>query len=168
MPEYITKRDGRRVVYDEGKIAAAIERAFDAVESGKGNEEAKRLAGIVTREINARESAEIPSVEDIQDQVEQTLITEGYAKTAKAYILYRAERSRTREAKTRLMHILEDITFKDASESDVKRENANIDGDTAMGTMLKYGSESAKQFYDMYVLNPEHAQRPSRGRYPYP
>ena len=90
MPEYITKRDGRRVVYDEGKIAAAIERAFDAVESGKGNEEAKRLAGIVTREINARESAEIPSVEDIQDQVEQTLITEGYAKTAKAYILYRA------------------------------------------------------------------------------
>lgn len=158
MPEYITKRDGRRVVYDEGKIAAAIERAFDAVESGKGNEEAKRLAGIVTREINARESAEIPSVEDIQDQVEQTLITEGYAKTAKAYILYRAERSRTREAKTRLMHILEDITFKDASESDVKRENANIDGDTAMGTMLKYGSESAKQFYDMYVLNPEHAR----------
>lgn len=163
MPEYITKRDGRRVVYDEGKIAAAIERAFDAVESGKGNEEAKRLAGIVTREINARESAEIPSVEDIQDQVEQKLITEGYAKTAKAYILYRAERSRTREAKTRLMHILEDITFKDASESDVKRENANIDGDTAMGTMLKYGSESAKQFYDMYVLNPEHARAHREG-----
>ena len=163
MPEYITKRDGRRVVYDEGKIAAAIERAFDAVESGKGNEEAKRLAGIVTREMNARESAEIPSVEDIQDQVEQTLITEGYAKTAKAYILYRAERSRTREAKTRLMHILEDITFKDASESDVKRENANIDGDTAMGTMLKYGSESAKQFYDMYVLNPEHARAHREG-----
>ena len=145
------------------KIAAAIERAFDAVESGNGHEEAKRLAGIVTREMNARESAEIPSVEDIQDQVEQTLITEGYAKTAKAYILYRAERSRTREAKTRLMHILEDITFKDASESDVKRENANIDGDTAMGTMLKYGSESAKQFYDMYVLNPEHARAHREG-----
>ncbi len=163
MPEYITKRDGRKVVYDEAKIAAAIERAFDAVESGNGHEEAKRLAGIVTREMNARESAEIPSVEDIQDQVEQTLITEGYAKTAKAYILYRAERSRTREAKTRLMHILEDITFKDASESDVKRENANIDGDTAMGTMLKYGSESAKQFYDMYVLNPEHARAHREG-----
>lgn len=163
MPEYITKRDGRKVVYDEAKIAAAIERAFDAVESGNGHEEAKRLAGIVTREMNARESAEIPSVEDVQDQVERTLITEGYAKTAKAYILYRAERSRTREAKTRLMHILEDITFKDASESDVKRENANIDGDTAMGTMLKYGSESAKQFYDMYVLNPEHARAHREG-----
>ena len=163
MPESIKKRDGRLVPYDEAKIASAIDRAFVAAESGKGADEAERLAKIVTREMNAKESNETPSVEDIQDQVEQVLIAEGYAKTAKAYILYRAERSRTREAKTRLMHILEDITFKDASESDVKRENANIDGDTAMGTMLKYGSESAKQFYDMYVLNPEHARAHREG-----
>ena len=163
MPESIKKRDGRLVPYDEAKIASAIDRAFVAAESGKGKDEAERLAKIVTREMNAKESNETPSVEDIQDQVEQVLIAEGYAKTAKAYILYRAERSRTREAKTRLMHILEDITFKDASESDVKRENANIDGDTAMGTMLKYGSESAKQFYDMYVLNPEHARAHREG-----
>ena len=167
MPEYIKKRDGRLVPYDEAKIASAIDRAFVAAESGKGEDEADRLAKIVTREMNAKENNETPSVEDIQDQVERVLIAEGYAKTAKAYILYRAERSRTREAKTRLMHILEDITFKDASESDVKRENANIDGDTAMGTMLKYGSESAKQFYDMYVLNPKHARAP-RGRHPHP
>jgi ribonucleoside-triphosphate reductase len=39
----------------------------------------------------------------------------------------------------------------------MKRENANIDGDTAMGTMLKYGSEGAKQFYEMFVLKPEHS-----------
>ncbi len=163
MPEYIKKRDGRLVAYDEAKIASAIDRAFVAAESGKGEDEADRLAKIVTREMNAKENNETPSVEDIQDQVERVLIAEGYAKTAKAYILYRAERSRTREAKTRLMHILEDITFKDASESDVKRENANIDGDTAMGTMLKYGSESAKQFYDMYVLNPKHARAHREG-----
>ena len=163
MPEYIKKRDGRLVPYDEAKIAAAIDRAFVAAESGKGEDEAERLAKIVTREMNAKENNETPSGEDIQDQVERVLIAEGYAKTAKAYILYRAERSRTREAKTRLMHILEDITFKDASESDVKRENANIDGDTAMGTMLKYGSESAKQFYDMYVLNPKHARAHREG-----
>ena len=157
MPESIKKRDGRLVPYDEAKIASAIDRAFVAAESGKGADEAERLAKIVTREMNAKESNETPSVEDIQDQVEQVLIAEGYAKTAKAYILYRAERSRTREAKTRLMHILEDITFKDASESDVKRENANIDGDTAMGTMLKYGSEGAKQFYEMFILDSAHA-----------
>ncbi len=163
MPEFILKRDGRKVVYDEQKIAAAIVRAFEAVGSAKGIDEARRLARLVTREVDRDETIDTPTVEGVQDKVEQVLIDEGYAKTAKAYILYRAERSRAREAKTRLMQILQDITFKDAAESDVKRENANIDGDTAMGTMLKYGSESAKQFYDMYVLNPEHARAHREG-----
>ncbi|MGN0997422.1 MAG: anaerobic ribonucleoside-triphosphate reductase, partial [Candidatus Ventricola sp.] len=163
MPQWIKKRDGRTVEYDEGKIAGAILRAFEATDSVKGEDEARRLARRVTREINGDESIDLPTVEGVQDMVERVLIEEGYAKTAKAYILYRAERSREREAKTRLMHILSDITFKDAADSDVKRENANIDGDTAMGTMLKYGSESAKQFYDMYVLNPEHARAHREG-----
>ncbi len=56
-----------------------------------------------------------------------------------------------------------DITFSKASESDVKRENANIDGDTAMGTMLKYGSESAKQFYEMCVIEPKYARAHREG-----
>ncbi|MDO5377847.1 MAG: anaerobic ribonucleoside triphosphate reductase, partial [Clostridia bacterium] len=163
MPQSIMKRDGRVAAYDEEKIVRAIERAFAAVNSAKGREEAVRLARIVTREVERDESIDMPTVEGVQDRVEQALIDEGYGKTAKAYILYRAERSRAREAKTRLMHILQDITFKDAADSDVKRENANIDGDTAMGTMLKYGSESAKQFYDMYVLNPEHARAHREG-----
>ena len=163
MPEYIIKRDGRKVVYEEAKIAGAILRAFEAADSAKGSEEAQRLAYIVTREVNRDESIDVPTVEGVQDMVEKVLIDEGYAKTAKAYILYRAERSRARESQTRLMHILQDITFKDAADSDVKRENANIDGDTAMGTMLKYGSESAKQFYDMYVLRPEHARAHREG-----
>jgi len=163
MPEQIRKRDGRLVDYNEAKIAKAIERAFRAVNSAKGEAEAARLAEKVTREIDRDENISMPTVEYVQDKVEQVLIDGGYAKTAKAYILYRAERSRVREAKTRLMSILQDITFKDAADSDVKRENANIDGDTAMGTMLKYGSESAKQFNDMYVLNPEHARAHREG-----
>ena len=83
MPESIKKRDGRLVPYDEAKIASAIDRAFVAAESGKGADEAERLAKIVTREMNAKESNETPSVEDIQDQVEQVLIAEGYAKRPK-------------------------------------------------------------------------------------
>ncbi|MBQ7825653.1 MAG: anaerobic ribonucleoside triphosphate reductase, partial [Clostridia bacterium] len=162
-PEFIIKRDGRTVPYDEKKIADAIESAFVDAGSAKGREEAERLSRIVTREVGRDESIDVPTVEGVQDTVERVLIGEGYAKTAKAYILYRAERSRAREAKTRLMRILEDITFKDAADSDVQRENANIDGDTAMGSMLKYGSESAKQFYDMYVLNPEHARAHREG-----
>ena len=65
MPESIKKRDGRLVPYDEAKIASAIDRAFVAAESGKGEDEAERLAKIVTREMNAKESNETPSVEDI-------------------------------------------------------------------------------------------------------
>ena len=163
MPDFIIKRDGRTVAYDENKIAEAILRAFSGAGSAKGEEEAIRLSRLVTRAINRDENIDTPTVEGVQDIVERVLIDEGYARTAKAYILYRAERSRAREAKTRLMRILQDITFKDAADSDVKRENANIDGDTAMGTMLKYGSESAKQFYDMYVLNPEHARAHREG-----
>ena len=64
---------------------------------------------------------------------------------------------------TRLMKIYEDITFSSAKDSDIKRENANIDGDTAMGTMLKYGSEGSKQFYQMFVMKPEHARAHASG-----
>lgn len=59
---------------------------------------------------------------------------------------------------TKLMKIYEDLTFKSAKDNDVKRENANIDGDTAMGTMLKYGSEGAKQFNEMYILDPKYSK----------
>ncbi|MDR1378071.1 MAG: anaerobic ribonucleoside triphosphate reductase [Synergistaceae bacterium] len=104
-----------------------------------------------------------PQVEDIQDVVERVLIEEGYVKTAKAYILYRAQRSRARETRSRLMNIYENLTFKEAQDNDLKRENANIDGDTAMGTMLRYGSEGAKYFNEIFVLKPEHSAAHKEG-----
>ena len=109
------------------------------------------------------EGKDCPEVEHIQDIVERVLMDNGYVQTAKAYILYRSERSRAREMNTRLMKIYEDITFSSAKDSDIKRENANIDGDTAMGTMLKYGSEGSKQFYQMFVMKPEHARAHASG-----
>ena len=75
-----------------------------------------------------------------------------YAKTAKAYILYRAEHTKIRQTESDLMDIYSKLTYSSAMDEDIKRENANIDGDTAMGTMLKYGSEGAKYFVDNYVL----------------
>ena len=68
-----------------------------------------------------------------------------------------------REMDENLMKIYEDLTFKPSEEADIKRENANIDADTAMGTMLKYGSEGAKQFYEMYILDPAHAKAHREG-----
>ena len=154
----IIKRDGREVAFDRSKITDAIFKAAQVL-GGSDYQMAQDLAVQVEAYVERilGEGA-VPTVEQVQDAVEHTLIENGHARTAKEYILYRAERTRVREMNTRLMKTLEDLTFKDAEDSDTKRENANIDGDTAMGTMLKYGSESAKQFYEMYVLNPRHAK----------
>ncbi len=157
MIKTIKKRDGRVVDFDIDKIANAIYLAAKRV-GGTDKEEAKSLSKKVVESIEKSEFKEQPTVEQIQDVVEKTLIEDGHAKTAKEYILHRATRTRVREMNTKLMKIYEDLTFKLAKDNDIKRENANIDGDTAMGTMLKYGSEGAKQFYDMYVLKPEHSK----------
>lgn len=160
MIDSIKKRDGRIVAFDLGKITAAIEKAFAA--TGIHREDPAALAAQVATRLQEAGLTQ-PEVEQIQDCVEQVLIDNGHVRTAKAYILYRAERTRIRQANTRLMKIYEDITYTDASDSDIKRENANIDGNTAMGSMLKYGSEGAKQFYEMFVLHPEHARAHREG-----
>lgn len=155
----IQKRDGRQVPFNVQKIADAIYKAASAV-GGKDFNSALALAEEVCRILDekATKSGKIPSVEDVQDTVEKVLVENGHAKTAKAFILYRANRTRIREMNTTLMKTYEDLTFKSARDCDIKRENANIDGDTAMGTMLKYGSEGAKQFNEMYVLDPLHSK----------
>ena len=158
----IKKRDGREVPFNIQKIADAIFKAASAVE-GNNYDMAMELAEKVAVYVKSNLKTKIPTVEQIQDSVEKILIEEGHAKTAKKYILYRADRTKVREMNTRLMKVYEDLTFKDAKDNDLKRENANIDGDTAMGTMLKYGSEGAKQFYEMFVLNKEHSQAHNNG-----
>ena len=158
----IIKRDGRTVEFDIEKIADAIYKAAEVL-GGKNRDMAKFLARQVELYLLEICHNEIPTVEQIQDAVEKVLIENGHARTAKEYILYRAERTRVREMNTRLMKTYEDLTFMEAKDNDTKRENANIDGDTAMGTMLKYGSEGAKQFYEMYVLKPEHAKAHREG-----
>ena len=153
----ITKRDGRIADFDIEKIAVAIFKAANVL-GGTDKKMAEDLARKVEEFLVETCQNTTPGVEDIQDAVEKVLIENGHARTAKEYILYRADRTRVREMNTRLMKIYEDLTFNDAAENDIKRENANIDGDTAMGTMLKYGSEGAKQFYEMFVLEPKHSK----------
>ena len=158
----IVKRDGRTVEFNIDKIATAIYKAAEAL-GGHDKEMANYLAKQTELYLTEVCNNDTPSVEEIQDAVEKILIENGHARTAKEYILYRAERTRVRDMNTRLMKTYENLTFKEAKDNDVKRENANIDGDTAMGTMLKYGSEGAKQFYEMYVLKPEHAKAHREG-----
>ena len=162
MIERIIKRDGREVPFEIDKISTAIYKAAEAI-GGHNRGVAEELAKQVEDYIEKEEKISTPTVEHIQDVVERTLIESGHSRTAKEYILYRADRTRHREMNTRLMKIYEDLTFKAAKDNDIKRENANIDGDTAMGTMLRYGSEGAKQFYEMYILDPAHAKAHREG-----
>ena len=158
----IKKRDGRTAYFDINKIASAISKAFAATKVEKDYGECLTLADEVEHQLED-DGLESPTVEQIQDKVESTLIAHGFVSTAKNYILYRAERTRVRDMNTRLMKTFEDITYSDAKESDIKRENANIDGNTPMGAMLKYGSEGAKHFNEMYVLNPKHSEAHRNG-----
>ena len=158
----IIKRDGRTVEFDSSKISDAIYKAAEVL-GGQDRDMSNYLSKQVELYLTEVCHNDIPTVEQIQDAVEKVLIENGHARTAKEFILYRAERTRVRDMNTRLMKTYEDLTFKDAKDNDTKRENANIDGDTAMGTMLKYGSEGAKQFYEMFVLKPEHAKAHREG-----
>lgn len=158
----IQKRDGRIVEFDEKKIAAAITKAFDASLQPNQAEIAVRLAAEVASILEV-EGIPLPGVEHVQDLVERVLMDNGFSQTAKAYILYRNERTRSRNFGSRLMRAYSDITYLPAKDSGVKRENANIDGDTAMSTMLRYGSEGAKAYYETYVLRPEFARAHDSG-----
>ena len=158
----IIKRDGRRAPFQIEKIADAIFAAAQA-SGGRDYEMAKDLAQQVVVLLDNENMITLPTVEQIQDAVEKVLVKNGHARTAKKYILYRNERTRAREMNTRLMKVYEDLTFKSSLENDIKRENANIDGDTAMGTMLKYGSEGAKQFCEMFILDTEHSKAHREG-----
>jgi ribonucleoside-triphosphate reductase len=150
MIQNITKRNGDVVTFNPRKITDAIRKAnLESIDTTFSSQQVDDI----TKQVIARfNEIKTPNVEQIQDVVEQVLIACNYASTAKAYILYRAEHAKIRQAKVDLMAIYDELTFKNAKDADIKRENANIDADTAMGTMLKYGSEGSKYFIDNYIL----------------
>ena len=157
MIKTIVKRDGREMPFDKARIAVAVHKAFTASRQYRGEEYCNELANDVENDL-IKAGVTTPTVEQVQDCVEAALIKNGHVSCAKNYILYRAERTRVRDSNTRIMRLYDEITFKDADESDMKRDNANVNSDTAMGTMLKYGSEGAKEFFLNFILKPEHAK----------
>ena len=159
-PPNVLKRDGSVMPFDTDKIRNAIEKAARATGNEMTSVHIDRATEAV---VSALPATVLPSVEQVQDLVEETLIEQGFATTAKAYILYRAERARIRQQKDELMQLYKEITFTEVKEADLKRENANIDANTAMGTMLKYGSEGAKHFVDRYILPEDMAEAHAAG-----
>ena len=161
MINFVKKRDGRVIPFNEDRITRAIFLAATNVAEKDGIEPDYKVSENLTQEVirllNSKYMNSIPSVEDIQDVVVKVLIERGHAKTSEEYIVYRTERNRIRNSKTRLMKSIGEITFSDANDADIKRKNANINGNTAMGTMLQYGSTVSKEFCKAHILKPEHA-----------
>lgn len=163
MFKSIRKRDGKIISFKQDKITEAITKA-GAATGEFGPDRAKNISDKVMKVAGDTINTRIPSVEQMQDVVEQVLMESAFKRTAKAYIEYRAERERVRTAKTKLMQIYRTISHADASEdSDVKRGNANVDGNSAMGKMLQFGAEGSKEFARVCVIKPEFAKAHDNG-----
>ena len=96
----VRKRDGRIVTFDQAKITSAIAKAMNVTGEAKSREDAEKVSEQVVAALTRKFTKEhVPTIEEIQDIVETELILMDYAKTAKAYILYRADRAEIREKK---------------------------------------------------------------------
>ncbi len=153
----VVKRAGNSVSYDRAKIFNAIagaNRDASTPEDKLTPEDIERVTGCVENAIAERESI---GVEEIQDQVEKSLMAQGFFDVAKQFIVYREKHAQRRNAQKKLMDTYKDIFFANSVDVDLKRDNANINTDASMGIMLKLGAEGAKYFVDNYVLPEEFA-----------
>ena len=163
MFKKIVKRDGKIVDFNLDKITDAIAKAGAATEEFK-HDRAAQLSEKVVKLAEETVKERTPTVEQIQDLVEKVLMDSSFKRTAKAYITYRQDRNKTRNAKSNLMGIYKTIAIADASEdSDVKRSNANVDGNSAMGKMLQFGAEGSKVFAKTVLLDPRFAAAHDNG-----
>ncbi|VEJ05470.1 anaerobic ribonucleoside triphosphate reductase [Campylobacter lari] len=150
--KFIIKRDKSQVAFDVFKIKNAIFKAnINSTDEKLNNDFLDKLCDEVVALLDENHM----QVEQIQDKVEEVLIKNSLVNTAKSYILYRQKRTQIRNSSYDLLSLYDDLTFKDSKEADLKRENANINSDSAMGMMLKYGSEGAKYYIDECIL-PKH------------
>lgn len=150
MSTVIIKEDGREQLFDAKKLESGLMKA--AVEAEAGID---AVSDIVDEVVDLLESNGIDKIKskELSSLVKTTILKEGEVKLAERFITFSAEKQRTREMNSELMKEYEEITFSSEADSEIKRENANISSVTAMGTMLKYGSEGAKKFSLLYLLS---------------
>jgi ribonucleoside-triphosphate reductase len=175
----VIKRNGKKVDFDETKIALAIKKGFDSVEldDDEGEAERKYTAKDVQKVYQAvlkkiekeAKNTDKFKIEEIQDFIEEELQKKGYEDVYKSFSEYRDRRNASRQSffadkKThKFLKSLENLGLKSANEEDAKRENANIDGNSPMGTMLQYGATVSKEFSKAYLMKPEFATMHDEG-----
>ncbi len=176
----VIKRNGKKVPFDETKIALAIKKGFDSVEVDDGEDERtprkydtkdiqKVYQAVLKKIEKASKDTDKFKIEQIQDLIEEELSAKGYEDVYKSFSEYRERRAQSRKSffddkKThKFLKSLENLGLKSANEEDAKRENANIDGNSPMGTMLQYGSTVSREFAKAYLMKPEYAKMHDEG-----
>ncbi len=175
----VIKRNGKKVPFDETKIALAIKKGFDSVEIDNGEDEKLRkydskdiqkvYQAVLKRIEKEVKNTDKFQIEQIQDFIEEELSLKGYEDVYKSFSEYRERRTLSRQSffddkKThKFLKSLENLGLKSANEEDAKRENANIDGNSPMGTMLQYGSTVSREFAKAYLMKPEYAKMHDEG-----
>ena len=152
----VVKRNGTIEEFDSDKVSNSIMQAAMTV-GGEDADMADDLASQLEDYLLSN-GVERIFADDIDRMVKKLLVDEGHALTAEAYILKSEDKKKHREMDSALMKEYEEISFTSPEDSEVKRENANIDSSTSMGTMLKYGSEGAKKFNLLYVASEDIAK----------
>lgn len=161
----VQKRDNRLVDFNSSKIKTAIQECCKRIQKDYHEETLKvkeHLTEIVDNVCLHLPKNDIVKVEEIQDIVEQEL-SKVSPQVAKEYIIYRYQRNVARDSKSALTQIYMNLTSKKSSDMDLKRENANINSDTAMGMMLKFGAEASKEFCLNHLIKPKYARMHRNG-----
>ena len=169
----VVKRDGKKVDFNGPKIALAIKKGFDSIVNEEGEKkynekDINKIYNAVIDEIEKSNKEKI-KIEEIQDTIEAKLKAKGYEDVYESFANYRERRNQSRQVffdekkQHKFLKALENLGLKSAHEEDSKRENANVDGDTAMGTMLQYGSTVSKEFSKSYLMKRKFADAHDSG-----
>lgn len=176
----VVKRNGKKVDFNETKIAIAIKKGFDDViestmdeDTGIAKYSEKDMQKIFQDVLNRIEKdyadKDKIKIEEIQDLIETSLKAKKYDEVYESFANYRERRAQSRAAFTedkrshKFLKTLEGLALKSASEDDTKRENGNIDGNSAMGTMLQFGSNVSKEFAKTYLMKKAFADAHDEG-----
>ena len=165
----VVKRSGQRVGFNPTKVAIAVKKGFDSVYEEYDEKNVNKVKEKVLDNIekNYKDRKTI-GVEDIQDVIEEVLKKMHYEEVFDSYKGYRERRSASREAfvekqQHKFVKAIESLGLKSAAEENAKRENANVDGDGPMGTMLHFGSTVSKEFAKAYLMDAKYARAHDEG-----
>ena len=170
----VIKRSGKKVEWNGARIAIAIKKSFDSLEKDEERHYTEKDVNKVYNAVIKRIEKEYKNedkikIEAIQDLIESELQKQGYPDVYKAFSDYRERRNISRQVffgekkQHKFLKAIENLGLKSSSEVNDKRENANVDGDTAMGTMLQFGSTISKEFAKSYLMKPKFTEAHDNG-----